>query len=252
MLGGRLLSLRASGARVSRGLRGWHDVCTPGRLGQAEPDPALSWPLCVWLRALHQRPLLCATGSATAAAAAGDLLAQAFAHAKICILADDRAPVPLPDLGRTAMYSAVGALLVGMAGQVWYRSLLLKFPGVQYEVAVRTVLDLSLYGPVVLGLVVSSMTLWSTADREYTAFRLSTDWFHSLGKLWAFWLSGSALSYLFVPMHKQPLFALGIGVVWNSYISHRIHLPRTPRETSEDRQLHVGEYIREHRRTGVE
>ena len=236
---------RAPSFRVSCSLRGWHDVCTPGRLGQVKPDAKLSVTPRVWLRTLHQRPLLCATGSATVAAAAGDLSAQACARVQGGLMAGREEPPIFPDLSRTVMYSALGALLVGMAGEVWFRSLLLKFPGMQYEAAARTVLDLSLHGPVTLGLIVSSMTLWRTADCEYTAYRLSIDWFHSLGKLWVFWLSGSALNYIFVPMHKQSLFALGLSVLWNSYISHRIHLPCALHKRSEDWQLHVGEYFRD-------
>ena len=247
---GRLLSRPLTGGRVCRGLRRWHDVCTSGRLGQVEPNSTLPRPLRVWLRALHHRPLLCSTGSAAGAAATGDIFAQVCAYAWTC--RHREASTLLPDFSRTAKYSALSALLVGMAGEVWFRSLLLKFPGVQYQVAVRAVLDLSLFGPVALGLVISTMTLWGKADCEYTAFRLSTDWFHSLGKLWAFWLSGSAVSYLFVPIHSQPLFALGLGVVWNSYISHRIHLPGTSFNWSEERQLYVGNYIREHQHGVVE
>ena len=67
--------------RCSRlGLRGrrrsWHDVATPGRLGDADPPSHTPLLLRVYARALHRRPLSSAVLTSAGAAAAGDLLAQ--------------------------------------------------------------------------------------------------------------------------------------------------------------------------------
>ena len=108
--------------------------------------------------------MACALLGATAAAAVGDALAQGIAAAGLDaprgheyegqyssgmeamaaqITNPDRVEGGAPEMGvwRTARYAAVVGVLAGAAGEVWFRRLLVSFPGFTYDVALRTLVD---------------------------------------------------------------------------------------------------------------
>lgn len=100
----------------------------------------------------------------------------------------------------------------------------------------------ALFAPVTLGLVVGAVSLSDSGDREYAQFRMREDWIHPLGKCWALWLSGSALSYLFVPTPWQPPLAWGLALAWNALVSYRVHQPKAEVQI---RRLYVEPYLRQ-------
>ena len=119
--------------------RGWHDVWTWGRLGLPGPelDPKLPPVLRGIMQAMHARPRLCAVVCATTAAAAGDICAQALSELK---QSDERASIA-SRAARVATHAGLVGILVGGAGDVWFRALVLRFPGHTYEAALRSILD---------------------------------------------------------------------------------------------------------------
>lgn len=90
----------------------------------------------------------------------------------------------------------------------------------------------------------SGVTLLRTADTDYSRHRLREIGVHPMGKLWAVWGGGLALSYVWAPARWQPVAALCLGTAWCGYISARLHRPCAPVQTD----MHVEEYLREHRR----
>lgn len=224
MLGRGLL--RAGGGRLAAQCRGWHDVTTPGRHGLATTDHALPRPLRAYLHALHARPRLCAIVGAAGAGAAGDMLAQLLGAA---LAPPDAEPPSLSArASRTLTHAAFVGALVGGAGDVWFRALAKKFPGHTYEAAVRGILDQALFAPVVLGIFVGAATIAGGSDVPYAQFRLREDWIHPVGKMWSVWLGGGALSYLYAPAAWQPVVACAQALLWNCYISARVHAAKAP------------------------
>ena len=201
------------------------------------PDPSseLPYPLQSYLRALHARPMAVGTVAAGCTATAGDGMARIVAWA----LGDTDVA---QGISRTACFAVWSAFAVGVGGHIWYRSLLRKFPGDAYEVALRTVLDLSFFSPVVFGLTVSGVT-WvrSGGSIEQVGIKLRDDWLQYLGKLWVIWGGGSVVSYMAVPPPWQPPFALGLAAAWFSYLSFRVH--RTVVSDELDQSHIVAEYL---------
>ena len=133
--------LRAGGRHyVGWQRRSWHDVTTMGRFGLATTDGALPRPLRAYLHALHARPRTCAVAGAAAAGAAGDILAQLFEAASSTMNgASDAEPTsPSARAARTLTHAALVGALVGGVGDLWFRSLLKKFPGHSYEACTHT------------------------------------------------------------------------------------------------------------------
>ena len=256
--------------------RGWHDVASPGRLGDAAADEAAPAALRAYLRLLHHRPLATTTATATATAALGDMCAQFMtwtdldtrlgaliggegrapfrgsSHQAVAELAAE--PTMMPgasvELGpvRTLRFALLTGGLVGGLGELWFRRVLLvSFPGWTYDVLLRTVFDQAFFAPAVLAMVVGSTAVLSIGgDAAYAEHKLKQDGVHSLGKMWALWSGSAAASYLLVPTPWQPPFAMGLSVVWAFYVSRRAHLPTASRGFAVSHSpVRVGAYLRD-------
>ena len=223
-------------ARRAPTRRLFHDVCTAGRLGMPADavDATLPRPLQSYLRALHDRPTAAATVTAGCTAAVGDGVARIAAWAL------DDAEVAR-GISRTVCFAGWSALAVGVGGSIWYRALRRKFPGDTYEVALRTILDLSVFSPVLFGATLGVVTWLETGSVERVGIKLRDDWLQYIGKLWVIWGGGSVLSYLNMPMPWQPPFALGISITWFSYLSFRVH--RSVVSDELDQSHIVAEYL---------
>jgi hypothetical protein len=262
----------AAAAAVRGSTRAWHDVATVGRLG----DPALPNDAPALLRAhhrlLHERPLLSAAAGATAAAAAGDALAQ-LAHvcgleewidrlgasptqdrryrdasavaAEIASRADAQVGAAPTELGpaRAARFACAVGLLVGCGGELWYRRLRGPFPGWTYDVALRTIVDLGVFAPAALCGTIALTAFGATGDAAHALERVRDDAGQPLGLMWGWWGGGLSASYLLLPTLWQPPFALGLAVGWCAYVSSRLHRPRV-RGVGTQR---VPSYLREQR-----
>lgn len=262
MLGSALRRVRVN--CLTPRVRTWHDVCTSGRLG----DPsAMSAPavLRTYLRLLHERPVTIAVAGTAFAAAAGDLLAQAAHATGLNFDSDDfsghtnpwsamaamlnRPPLAegvATEMGpvRTARFAAVVSALVGGIGTLWFRRLMVPFPGWQSDVALRTFLDQLVFAPAVLALVIGSSTLATSWDASYACQRVYQDTLGPLTTMWSIWGGGVAFSYLMVPTPWQPVFAVGLGAVWCTCVSLRVHRPTAYRVQVGQ---HVEPYLRDSR-----
>ena len=236
----------------SGNMRRWHDVASPGRLGDASPPAHLPAALRAYLRALHCRPLAAATVGAAAAAAAGDAMAQSayvlgadgmsnvrtagagpaqhrdrYAAMAAMAVTPTLIEGAVPETGvlRMVRFAAVVGTLVGAGGELWFRRLLRPFPGWTYDVALRTMVDQTLFAPAVLACSVSCITLASSGDAAYAWGRIAHDAVHPLGQMWTLWTCGLAANYVLVQGPWQSTFAFGLAVLWTSLVSARVHQP---------------------------
>ena len=269
----RLLSSRTPTVRARRLLppaRRWHDVASPGRLGDPEPEAWVPPILRSYLRVLHDRPLTITSATCVATAALGDALAQLTSWSGFDTTLDDfffngRRPFGgelyatalrsseatmqagvSAELGpmRTVRFAALAGGLAGYAGERWFRSLLGPFPGWTYEVALRTIVDQAFFAPAVLGAVVGGVALLSTRDLDYTRHKLHRDWAHVCGKMWAVWSTMATVNYLLVPTPYQPPCTAALSMLWAAYVSYRAHLPTMRRGFHVDHTPEkVGAYI---------
>jgi len=245
--------------------RRWHDVATPGRLGDPSASNELPLPIRSYLGLLHKRPMAGAATGAAIAAAIGDVLAQAVQASGLASVVDgcvthhdpysamadlssrpqliDGASTELGVL-RTARFAATVGALVGCAGELWFRHLLGPFPGWTYDVALRTIVDQAVFAPIVLALTIGSVTVAATGDVGYARQRVRQDTMDPLGQMWTLWGCGLALSYLAVPTPWQPPFAMALGVAWSAIVSTRLHRPVAPEGSDAPRKA---AYLRENR-----
>ena len=146
--------------------RRWHDVATPGRLGIMDAESSAPGALSRLLQMMHRRPLMSAAAMATTTAAVGDMLAQltlafdsgragssapvarpqyANPHAAVAAMLASPKLIDgaLPETGwqRTARFAATVGILAGIGGELWFRGLLMSYPGWTYNSMVRTVVD---------------------------------------------------------------------------------------------------------------
>ncbi|KAL1510273.1 hypothetical protein AB1Y20_006595 [Prymnesium parvum] len=162
-------------------------------------------------RLLLSHPL--ATKSLTSAlvTGAGDLF---------CQLGVERADAL--DRPRLAAFTAVGGLLVAPVLHGWYSLLNSRFPGRRAPaVALRLVLDQALFAPIFLPVVMGSALL--TEGQAEPRATLSREWWPALLVNWQLWVPAQLINFRWMPPHYQVLFANGVGLVWNTYLSYVSH-----------------------------
>jgi hypothetical protein len=214
-------------------------------------------------------------------AAIGDESAYGRGGAALAAVAAQAVPATRegasPEMGvqRTVRFALLAGGFVGVVGESWFRFLLSVAPGYTYEVAVRAVFDQVrtwrpfsvsrfrwdrtphiasvsvaawqvLFAPVALGLVVAGTTALATGDPDYVRHKLRDGW-HACGKMWGWWLAGSATSYMLVPPPWQPPFAAGLSLLWLAYISARTHRPTVGATRKSEDLERVRDFLRDRR-----
>ena len=199
--------------------------------------------LRAYLRLLHESPFAGAILGSAVSAAAGDVLAQTMTAAGMDADQEDDAhgsPFaamaavvnrPRPTEGaatemgavRTVRFATIVGTLVGGIGTLWFRRLMVPFPGWKSDVAVRTLLDQTLFAPAVLALTIGGVTCASTGEVGYALHRVRHDTIHPMTTMWTIWGGGVAVSYLLVPAPLQAVYAAGVSTLWCACVSLRVH-----------------------------
>ena len=148
---------------------------------------------------------------------------------------------------RTTRFALLAGGCVGVVGESWFRFLLSVAPGWTYQVAIRAVFDQVTFAPAVLCAVVAGTTALATADPDYVRHKVHHDGWLACGKMWALWLSGSAASYMLVPMPWQPPFAVGVSLLWSAYVSARTHRPTLGTVRRSEDLARKRDYLRDQR-----
>lgn len=202
-------------------------------------------PLRWHARLLERRPVAGSLLSAGGAAAAGDALCQALEQV-MGWRGERELGTRESAVVRMGGMAAFGLLVVGCGGHVWYRALAHKFPGNTYESAVRLTLDQALFAPVVLLGAVGFLPLLEGRGLDSARAHIDADWLHMLGKMWTFWAVTGISSYILLPLKYQPAAALASAVLWNTFVSYRLHR-LAPLEMDEPEAISVEDYLRDHR-----
>ena len=89
-------------------------------------------------------------------------------------------------------------------------------------------------------------TALATGDPDYVRHKLRDGW-HACGKMWGWWLAGSATSYMLVPPPWQPPFTAGMSLLWLTYVSARIHRPTVGATRKSEDLERVRNFLRDQR-----
>jgi hypothetical protein len=127
------------------------------------------------------------------------------------------------DLRRLLSMAAIGGVLVGPTLHFWYGTLARLVPSTAVAGVVgRVGIDQFLFAPCFvvaffagLKLVEGRVDLLPELVRE--------QWWTTVKTNWLLWIPAQAINFTFMPLHLQVLFANGVALVWNTYLSYAGH-----------------------------
>lgn len=124
---------------------------------------------------------------------------------------------------RLLTFTALGGVLVG-----WYAWLHRAVPGsTAGEVVQRLGLDQLLFAPAftpTFMLAVRTLDLVERPQELPSALAaVRSDWWPVVTANWKLWVPAQLVNFGVVPLHFQVLFANGVALVWNVYLSHMTH-----------------------------
>jgi len=160
---------------------------------------------------LHTQPLITKAVTSAAVGASGDLTCQ------LCF--ERRAEVSWWRLGTFTFLSGV---LVAPVLHRWYSYLHRHFPGESAgTVARRLLLDQLLFAPCFIPTFMVSL---HTLEGEAAPLRKAQhQWWPAVCANWQLWVPAQVINFRFVPVPWQVLFANGVALVWNVYLSAASH-----------------------------
>merc|ERR1712224_823228 len=149
--------------------------------------------------------------TSAAVTGAGDLVCQSALEKREVV-----------DWRRFASFTSLGGLLVAPTLHFWYGSLFRWLPEQnKSSVARRLCLDQGLFAPLFLPtFMAADLTLESHPNPRD---KIRRDWWPALTTSWQIWVPAQAINFGFVPLHFQVLFANGVALIWNTYLSWIAH-----------------------------
>lgn len=125
-------------------------------------------------------------------------------------------------LRRAASMGAMGCFLIGPALHTWYNALARLAPGNSVsQVARRVVLDQLGFAPVLVP--TSLATVFLLEGRDDVFGRVSRMLWPTLLSSWTVWIPAQAFNFALIPVQHQVLFANGVALGWNVYLSSTTH-----------------------------
>ena len=126
------------------------------------------------------------------------------------------------DWRRCAMFSALGGLMVGPTLHHWYSWLHRSVPGDSIgAVGRRLLLDQGVFAPLFIPAFMG--TLLSIEGLPRPLATVQVEWWPALTANWKLWVPAQLINFAVVPVHFQVLFANGVSVAWNVYLSWATH-----------------------------
>lgn len=187
-------------------------------------------PLSVYTRLLHQQPLRTKATTSAFISGVGDCTCQ--------VLIEKR---EVPEMRRLAIFAALGGFLVGPMLHTWYSALYRIVPGTSpASIAQRLVLDQLFFAPAFIPLFLTSLLMLEGAETPLR--QTQATWWPTVLANWKLWIPAQLVNFAVVPPHFQVLFANGVAVAWNTYISYATHSsqPLEPSPKADNRKLERG------------
>ena len=121
-------------------------------------------------------------------------------------------------------FTALGGFLVGPTLHGWYAWLHRAIPGsTTSSVLQRLALDQGLFAPALpptFMFAVRVLEQPNDAPRALVSVRTIGA---AVTANWKLWIPAQLVNFAVVPLHWQVLFANGVALVWNTYLSHITH-----------------------------
>ena len=202
---------------MSRLLSRYSALLQRAPLSTKVPPPAPPARPVFFVRLLHGRRV-CRLGSQATTSAAlsgvGDLACQGVIEQRDHL-----------DGRRLLTFTALGGFLVGPTLHGWYAWLHRAIPGsTAGSVLQRLALDQGVFAPI---FTPSFMFAVRVLERPQEAPRalasVADDWWPAVTANWKLWIPAQLVNFAIVPLHFQVLFANGVALVWNTYLSHITH-----------------------------
>ena len=131
------------------------------------------------------------------------------------------------DLHRTAVFTALGGVMVAPALHSWYSWLHRNVPGESLaSIGRRLLLDQGVFAPV---FIPSFMTVLLFIEGNPAPIsEAQTKWWPTVAANWKLWVPAQLVNFGLVPLHFQVLFSNGVAVLWNTYLSWATHRAERP------------------------
>ena len=124
---------------------------------------------------------------------------------------------------RFFMFSGLGMVLVGPALHVWYGALNKFIPAQTTTGAIyRLALDQTVFAAPFIATFMSSLLVLEGRSNEISD-TLSNGWWPAVKSNWLLWIPANFINFRFVVPRFQVLFANGVAVIWNTYLSWATH-----------------------------
>lgn len=129
------------------------------------------------------------------------------------------------DWRRLSTFTVLGGVLVAPTLHAWYSFLHRRLPGdAMATVGRRLLLDQLAFAPTFIPSFM--MTLLLLEGHAHPARKVRHEWWPAMLVNWQLWVPAQLINFRFVPVHFQVLFANGVAVVWNVYLSWAAHRVR--------------------------
>ena len=164
-----------------------------------------------YLRLLEQKPLTTKVVTSGVIAAVGDVLCQSWFEGHV-------------DGRRLAIFSFLGAALVGPTLHVWYGVLNRLLPAAGTAGAFqRMAVDQGIFAPTFVPTFISSLMCLEGKSLTDIPSGVKEAWWPAVSGNWVIWIPAQLINFSLVPPHLQVLFANVVGMVWNVYLSWVSH-----------------------------
>ena len=129
------------------------------------------------------------------------------------------------DAQRSAKMALMGGLMVGPALHFWYGALLRFVPGTSFgDAARRVALDQLVFAPPFTAACFAFLSALDMRGISALKAQLRQRWTDAVIANWQLWTPAQCVNFYFVPPPYQVLFANGVAVGWNVYLSWATHL----------------------------
>lgn len=166
---------------------------------------------------LVRKPYLAQSIQVSVLMGAGDVLAQTFVEKK---------SIKEINVYRTFQFAGIGFCFIGPCLRLWYGQLekICKHQRHRWKMAITKVsLDQLVFAPIFLTAITTIVSLLQGMELQNVIKRLKNDYWELLRANYCIWPLAQLINFSVVPLNYQVLFVQVIAIVWNTYLSVKLH-----------------------------